>query len=171
MMVTATEQKQVFYEDVEEGEEIPSIALTPSSQQLVHWAAGSGDFYQIHYDPDFAKGTGLQGIIVHGALKHALLAAYHARAENASARDVLLGTACEAGLDGERASAILDGDEFAADVRERERHWHRLGIHAVPAVVIEGTHLISGGQPVEVFEAALRRIAENSAVAAIPASP
>lgn len=72
-MVTATQQEQVYFEDVEEGQEIPSIALTPSSQQLVHWAAASGDFYQIHYDQDFAKGTGLQGIIVHGALKHALL--------------------------------------------------------------------------------------------------
>jgi acyl dehydratase len=72
-MVTATEQKQVYFEDVEVGQEIPSIAITPSTQQLVHWAAASGDFYQIHYDPDFAKSTGLQGIIVHGALKHALL--------------------------------------------------------------------------------------------------
>jgi acyl dehydratase len=72
-MVAATEQKQVYFEDVKEGQEIPSIKITPSTQQLVHWAAGSGDFYQIHYDQDFAKSTGLQGIIVHGALKHALL--------------------------------------------------------------------------------------------------
>ena len=72
-MVAATEQKQVYFEDVKEGQEIPSIKITPSTQQLVHWAAGSGDFYQFHYDQDFAKSTGLQGIIVHGALKHALL--------------------------------------------------------------------------------------------------
>ena len=30
------------------------------------WAAGSGDFYQIHYDKDFAQATGLKGLIVHG---------------------------------------------------------------------------------------------------------
>jgi acyl dehydratase len=72
-MVAATEQKQVYFEDVSEGQEIPALKITPSTQQLVHWAAGSGDFYQIHYDQDFAKSTGLQGIIVHGALKHALL--------------------------------------------------------------------------------------------------
>ena len=72
-MVAATEQKQVYFEDVEVGQEVPSIKITPSTQQLVHWAAGSGYFYQIHYDQDFAKSTGLQGIIVHGALKHALL--------------------------------------------------------------------------------------------------
>ena len=35
------------------------------------------------------------------------------------------------------------------------------GIHAVPAVIIDDRHLISGGQPVEVFEEALRRIASG----------
>ncbi|HEX3123408.1 MAG TPA: DsbA family oxidoreductase, partial [Rhodanobacteraceae bacterium] len=33
------------------------------------------------------------------------------------------------------------------------------GIHAVPAVIINDRHLISGGQPVEVFEGALKQIA------------
>jgi hypothetical protein len=64
---------QVFFEDVREGEMIPELQKSPSTQQLVHWAAGSGDFYQIHYDKDFAIGTGLDGVIVHGALKHAFL--------------------------------------------------------------------------------------------------
>lgn len=59
--------------EVKEGMEIPSLKKNPSSQQLVQWAAGSGDFYQIHYDDGFAKSTGLKGIIVHGALKHAFL--------------------------------------------------------------------------------------------------
>jgi acyl dehydratase len=64
---------QVYFEDVKEGDEIPSLKKNCSTQQLVLWAAGSGDFYQIHYDQDFARNTGLQGIIVHGALKHAFL--------------------------------------------------------------------------------------------------
>ncbi len=59
--------------DVQEGMEIPALKKNPTSQQLVQWAAGSGDFYQIHYDKDFAISTGLKGIIVHGALKHAFL--------------------------------------------------------------------------------------------------
>jgi acyl dehydratase len=71
-MVT-TRASTVYFEDVQEGQEIPKLVKNPSTQQLVHWAAGSGDFYQIHYDQDFAKSTGLQGIIVHGALKHAFL--------------------------------------------------------------------------------------------------
>ena len=64
---------QVYYEDVQEGQEIPVLTEKCTSQRLVMWAAGSGDFYQIHYDKDFAQATGLQERIVHGALKHALL--------------------------------------------------------------------------------------------------
>ena len=56
------------------GDEIPQLKKNCSTQQLVLWAAGSGDFYQIHYDKDFAIGTGLKGIIVHGALKQRLVA-------------------------------------------------------------------------------------------------
>jgi acyl dehydratase len=58
---------------VNEGDELPVLKKNCSTQQLVQWAAGSGDFYQIHYDKDFAIGTGLKGIIVHGALKNAFL--------------------------------------------------------------------------------------------------
>ncbi len=65
--------EQVHFEDVSVGEEIPQLKKNCSTQQLVQWAAGSGDFYQIHYDKEFAQKTGLQGLIVHGALKNAFL--------------------------------------------------------------------------------------------------
>lgn len=64
---------QVYFEDVTEGAEIPQLVQNCDSQRLVFWAAGSGDYYQIHYDKDFAQATGLPECIVHGALKHALL--------------------------------------------------------------------------------------------------
>ncbi|MGI8926350.1 MAG: MaoC/PaaZ C-terminal domain-containing protein [Tepidiformaceae bacterium] len=63
----------VKWNDVIEGQEVGPLKKNCSTQQLVQWAAGSGDFYQIHYDKDFAMGTGLPGIIVHGALKNAFL--------------------------------------------------------------------------------------------------
>jgi len=96
-------------------------------------------------------------------LKRALLAAYHARGENPAAPEVLLRLAGEAGLDVERARAVLEGGEFGPEVREQERHWQSLGIHSVPSVIVDGRHLIEGGQPVEVFENALRRIAAGRA--------
>ena len=63
----------VQWDDVQEGAEIPSLTKNCDSQQLVIWAAGSGDFYQIHYDEGFAKNNNLPDIIVHGALKHGFL--------------------------------------------------------------------------------------------------
>ena len=65
---------QPFWEDVQEGMEIPSLVKNPTTRQLVRYAGASGDFYEIHYDKDFAQGTGLAGPILHGALKNAFLA-------------------------------------------------------------------------------------------------
>ncbi len=93
------------------------------------------------------------------ALKEGLFTAYFTHGENPGGRDVLLRVAGEAGLDVARAAAILDSDEFAAEVRERQRYYQERGIHAVPAVIINDRHLISGGQPPEVFEQALRQLA------------
>jgi len=65
--------KELFWEDVEEGTEITPLVKEPTTQQLVRWAGASGDFYQIHYDKDFALGNALPGVIIHGALKSAWL--------------------------------------------------------------------------------------------------
>ena len=65
--------KQIYFEDVQVGTEIGPLEKNPTTQQLVRYAGASGDFYQIHYDKDFAQRTGLKGLIVHGALKNAFL--------------------------------------------------------------------------------------------------
>jgi predicted DsbA family dithiol-disulfide isomerase len=102
----------------------------------------------------------LEGSAAHQrALKHALLAAYHTHAQNPGAHEVLLRLTGDVGLDVERARAILASDEFSDAVREREQFYQQAGIHSVPAVIIDDRHLISGGQPPEVFEQALRQIA------------
>ena len=66
--------KQLYYEDVEVGMEIRPLVKSPTTQQLVKWAGASADYYQIHYDKDFAQSTGLPGVIVHGRLKSSFLA-------------------------------------------------------------------------------------------------
>lgn len=60
--------RQVFYEDVEAGSEIPGLVKQPTTTQLVKFAGASGDYYPIHYDKDFALASGLPGVIVHGWL-------------------------------------------------------------------------------------------------------
>ena len=65
--------EQIYWEDVEEGTELPSLVKNPTTQQLVKYAGASGDYYQIHYDKDFAKNNELDDVILHGALKNAFL--------------------------------------------------------------------------------------------------
>jgi predicted DsbA family dithiol-disulfide isomerase len=93
------------------------------------------------------------------ALKHALLTAYHGQGRNPGAHDVILELVGQVGLNLERAREVLERGEFAEAVRQAERNWQQLGIHSVPAVIIDRKHLISGGQPSDVFEQALRQIA------------
>lgn len=118
---------------------------TLDAHRLLHWAGISG-----------APGAQY-------ALKKALLEAYQGRAECVESHDVLLAAVATAGMDVEQARAILESDQYADDVRAVERHYQSAGIHSVPAIIINDRHLISGGQPVEVFEKALRQIASGAA--------
>jgi predicted DsbA family dithiol-disulfide isomerase len=95
-------------------------------------------------------------------LKKALLKAYFTDGENPSDPQVLLRLVVEVGLDEKRALSILQSDEFANDVRAQEQFYVNAGIHSVPAVIVNDRHLISGGQPPEVFAQALRKIAAES---------
>jgi predicted DsbA family dithiol-disulfide isomerase len=93
------------------------------------------------------------------ALKEALLKAYFTLGENPSDAALLVRVAASVGLNAERAQAILDSNEFADEVRAQEQFYLQNGINSVPAVIINERHLISGGQPPEVFAQALRQIA------------
>ena len=114
------------------------IYNTFDAHRLLHWAQLEGHQY---------------------ALKRALFKAYFTDGKDPSAHTVLVALAREAGLDPERAAAILASDEFAAEVRAQERFYLDQGIHSVPAIIINEQFLLQGGQPVDVFEQALRQIA------------
>jgi predicted DsbA family dithiol-disulfide isomerase len=94
------------------------------------------------------------------ALKKALLGKYFTEGKGLAKHDVLLEAVKQAGLDEARASEILAGDTYAAEVRQQEQFYTGAGIHAVPSVIINDQHLIQGGQPPELFERALRQVAE-----------
>jgi len=66
--------EQVYYEDMTAGQELEPLVKYPTALQLVKFAAASSDYYQIHYDKDFALAQGLPGVIVHGWLGLSFLA-------------------------------------------------------------------------------------------------
>jgi len=65
--------RQLYYEDVEVGMDIPPLVKQPTTKQLVQWAGASGDYYELHYDKDFAQAQGFPNVVVHGKLKFGLL--------------------------------------------------------------------------------------------------
>jgi predicted DsbA family dithiol-disulfide isomerase len=101
------------------------------------------------------------------ALKQALLRAYFTDGENVSSADTLVRLANEVGLDGEHARKILASTMYADEVRAQEQFYLSRGIQSVPATIINGRHLVAGGQPPEAFEQALREIAATQP----PATP
>jgi predicted DsbA family dithiol-disulfide isomerase len=95
-------------------------------------------------------------------LKMALFESYFTKGESPGSHDVLVRVAGEVGLDTAEASEVLASGAYADEVREEEEFFQRQGISAVPAIIINQRHLISGGQPPEVFEQALRQIAAQT---------
>lgn len=116
------------------------IYNTFNAHRLLHWAALQSPGQEL-------------------ALKKTLLLACHHDGQSMESHDVLLQAVADAGLDTLIADGILNSDEFTAEVRQQQAFYARQGIRAVPAVVINGRHLISGGQPPEAYAQALRQIA------------
>jgi predicted DsbA family dithiol-disulfide isomerase len=120
------------------------IYNTFDAHRLLHWAETQGEGRQL-------------------ALKKALLQAYFTDGQDPSSHDVLVRYAEGVGLDGAKAREVLASGAYATEVRDVEQYYQERGIHSVPAVIIDDTHLISGGQPPEVFERALRQLAQQAA--------
>ena len=111
--------------------------------RLLHWAGLSGH---------------------QAALKLALFTTHFSDGANLGDPEVLVAAAVAAGLDADAAREILASGAYGDGVRRDEAFWRQQGISAVPAIVIDGKYLITGGQPVEAFEKAIRSIAaENPA--------
>ncbi|WP_201193957.1 DsbA family protein [Pseudomonas fluorescens] len=99
------------------------------------------------------------------ALKKILLRAYFTDGQNPSDRETLVHLAAEAGLDAAAAKDVLASGAFAEEVRELEGFYQQRGINSVPAMVLNGRHLVSGSQSVEYYEQMLRQIAKAPAEA------
>ncbi|SPA48819.1 DsbA family oxidoreductase [Cupriavidus taiwanensis] len=101
-------------------------------------------------------GAGLEGKQL--PLKQALLRAYHADGKDPSNHDVLAEAAQAVGLDAATARKVLAGDDYADVVRAEVQEYQRMGINSVPSIIFNNRYLVTGGQPVEAFEQAIREI-------------
>jgi predicted DsbA family dithiol-disulfide isomerase len=118
------------------------IYNTFDAHRLLHWAEASGH---------------------QTALKKKLFDAYFTNGEDPSDHAVLIAAAKDVGFDPAAAADILSSKKYSEEVRAAEQLWQSRGISAVPAVIVNEKYLISGGQPPEAFEQALRSIAAESA--------
>ena len=110
---------------------------TFNAHQLLHWADEKGRKHD---------------------LKQALFEAHFTHGRNLSDRAVLVDIAAEIGLDRDEASAVLDDQRFAAQVRQEQQFWTKQGISGVPAVVFDRKHLVTGAQGVENYKSMLDQL-------------
>ncbi|WP_144640493.1 DsbA family oxidoreductase [Bordetella genomosp. 13] len=115
---------------------------TFDAHRLLHWA-------------------GEQGQSAQTALKKRLLEVYHYDNQDTADADVLARAAADAGLDEAQAREVLASGRYADEVRRDEELWRDRGISSVPSVILNGKYLVSGGQPPEAFEQALRQVARE----------
>jgi predicted DsbA family dithiol-disulfide isomerase len=105
--------------------------------------------------------AGLEGKQVE--LKAALMQAYHGDSKNPSDPDVLIEAARSVGLDATKAQAVLRDGDYADEVRAEEHKYQSMGVQSVPAIIFNDRYLVSGGQPVEVFEEVIQKVLADKA--------
>ena len=99
------------------------------------------------------------------ALKKILLRAYFTDGQNPSDHPTLVRLATEAGLDAAAAEEVLSSGAYAQQVREQQAFYQQRCINSVPAMVLNGRHLVSGSQSVDYYEQMLRQLAKAPAEA------
>ena len=66
---------QVFYEDVQTGDSLPTLTVTVDERQLFFFSAATYNGHRIHYDKDWARTVeGYDNVLIQGPLQAALLA-------------------------------------------------------------------------------------------------
>jgi predicted DsbA family dithiol-disulfide isomerase len=119
----------------------PYVYNTFDAHRLLHWAGVEGNQLP---------------------LKLALLRAYHSEGKDPSDHDVLVEAAQSVGLDSADARKVLDSGAYADEVRAQEQEYQSMGIQSVPSIIFNERYLLTGGQPVEAFEQAIRQILEQA---------
>lgn len=116
-------------------------------------AANTFDAHRLHH---FARSRGRGD-----AVMDLLLEAQHTQGKDVSDRATLQAIGEAAGLPADDVEALLSSDGHAEDVRADVEAARQLGIGGVPFFVFDRRLAVSGAQPVDVFQEALRKATEH----------
>ncbi|MBO2537397.1 DsbA family oxidoreductase [Rummeliibacillus suwonensis] len=90
-----------------------------------------------------------------------LLQAYFIENQEIGLTDILVGLGVEIGLERQAVEDVLNDGSFADEVLSDIQEASQIGIRGVPFFVFNGKYAISGAQPGEVFENAVRQVAQE----------
>jgi predicted DsbA family dithiol-disulfide isomerase len=93
---------------------------------------------------------------LHGPMHERLMDAYWAEARDIGDPETLRELAADVGL--ANVDPVLDGDAYEERVRASTAEAQSVGIHAIPAFVLDSKLLVLGAQPRDVFEQAFQQL-------------
>jgi predicted DsbA family dithiol-disulfide isomerase len=97
---------------------------------------------------------------LHEPFHNRLMDAYWAEGVNVGDPDELRGLAAEVGLDAAEVERVIaDPSAYLELVDETTREAKSIGIHGIPAFVLDKRLLLTGAQPLEVFRQAFAELA------------
>ena len=116
--------KSLCWEDVEEGQEFPTVAIDVSCTTVIAGAIASRDFTPVHHDRNFAQSAGLKDIFMNNATICGLVGKYltdwtgpEGELKEISFR---IGTPCFPGdtmtMTGKVVKKYTEGDQHLVDV-------------------------------------------------------
>lgn len=100
---------------------------------------------------------------LHEAVHSRLLTAYWSESADIGDTETLLDLVAEAGLDRTQAAEAIADGRYRPRVAASTREATSVGIHAIPAFVLDGRLLLVGAYPHEVFEQAFAQLEAQGA--------
>lgn len=116
------------------------IYNTRKAHQLLMWAQSEGKQFD---------------------LELRLFQAYFSEGKDIGDPDMLITCAESVGLDAKIVESVINDDSWAEAVASTEQQWLEAGINAVPAIIINRKHLISGAQTTELLISAITQISQS----------
>lgn len=116
------------------------IYNTRKAHQLLMWAQSEGKQFD---------------------LELRLFQAYFSEGKDISDPDMLITCAESVGLDAKVVDSVINDQSWAEAVASTEQQWLEAGINAVPAIIINRKHLISGAQTTDLLVSAITQISQS----------